>query len=591
MSQLLTGQEPCGSAESLKDAHDEHGSFTSPAGAAALQQLLDSSAGWPAGEAAQLAALAVSCLGGYSRRPKLDEVLEPALAALAQRGAGAAASAATSAATAVMPTVAAGSNSTTRLDGLSDALTCPICQDQFCDPVSTPGGITYCTVCILGWLNSGHATCPHTRQPLSANQLVPNYVARQVLQQLQQPPAPSAGSMPQAAVSTHSRNRQQPAAPVRSTAAGGPVSVAAAIRPEPQQPLAPQQREQQPPISQQRQQQPPVLHEREQQTPALRQRQPTDYVAQPVTWQAALLAARDNPDSIGAWELLGRCLSEKESVDLRAAFKHPTATQCATAFALHTAPYLASMKVLDFSHNEIGVVGVTALAQHAARYWPQLQILDLSANNLGAAGVQALAQHAARYWPQLQILDLSANNLGVAGVEALAKHAAHWPQLQMLWLDNNSLGAAGVEALAKHAAHWPQLQTLYLGSNSLGAAGVQALAQHAARYWPQLRGLYLSDNNLGVAGVEALARAARFWPQLQFLNLLNNNFGVDGVEVLAHAAYYWPQLRTLYVGDNNVSETEMAALKQRVAQQSPRVADALIWGSMLHGHFRQTTMI
>jgi hypothetical protein len=212
-----------------------------------LQQLLDSTAGWPAGEAAQLAALAVSCLCSYSRRPKLDEVLEPALAALAQKGAAAAAKAAASAATAaamaVAPTVAAGSNSTTHLAGLSEALTCTICADQLCDPVSTPGGITYCKACILGWLNSGHATCPHTWQPLNANQLVPNYVVRQVLEQLQQP---SAGSYQQ---TTPTASKAMVAGAVGqpvSITAGTDPAPARVMRPELQQQPAPQVRQQQP---------------------------------------------------------------------------------------------------------------------------------------------------------------------------------------------------------------------------------------------------------------------------------------------------------------------------------------------------------
>ena len=142
----------------------------------------------------------------------------------------------TAAHAAAAATVAAAElNKTARMAGLSEALTCPICNDQLSDPVSTPGGITYCKACILAWLDGGHATCPHTRQPLNADQLVPKYVLRQVLEQLQQPLAQSAGSERQAAAAqtcnqaTDRIAGQQPAGPVRRTGASGPVSAGAAI--------------------------------------------------------------------------------------------------------------------------------------------------------------------------------------------------------------------------------------------------------------------------------------------------------------------------------------------------------------------------
>jgi hypothetical protein len=60
---------------------------------------------------------------------------------------------------------------------------CPICYDTLADPVSTPWGQTFCQPCIRHWLSS-IATCPVTRQPLSVQQLVPNYALAGLLEKM-----------------------------------------------------------------------------------------------------------------------------------------------------------------------------------------------------------------------------------------------------------------------------------------------------------------------------------------------------------------------------------------------------------------------
>lgn len=236
MCQLLSGKGVCDAVDALQDTNDQHIGFTTPAGAAALQQLLDPTAEWPEEFAAQLAAVAMCCLDRHTKRPHLSEVLEPALAALsvtaaeakAQADAAEAGAAPDRSAATVGAVNAATPNSLSTV--MLETLACDICHEQFTDPVTTPAGNTFCRGCIMGWLNSGHNTCPKTRQPLRASQLAPNYVVQQLLEQLQEQeqgqeqdeqPRQQAGRQPMA---------QAAAPPIH--ALGGQGSVAAT----PQQP-------------------------------------------------------------------------------------------------------------------------------------------------------------------------------------------------------------------------------------------------------------------------------------------------------------------------------------------------------------------
>ena len=140
----------------------------------------------------------------------------------------------------------------------------------------------------MQWLDSGHTTCPQTRQPLQTHQLVSNYVVRQLLEQLQQQAVISPGSK------VHARSAgQQSAAPVsagkQSTA---PVSTAPSQGPSNGQAV------------QQVGQPAPVAPRAE----AL------------VSWQQALAAAKANPGNVQAWQLLGKCLAGQETVNLSKAF-------------------------------------------------------------------------------------------------------------------------------------------------------------------------------------------------------------------------------------------------------------------------------
>jgi hypothetical protein len=65
------------------------------------------------------------------------------------------------------------------------SLDCPICLNRLDDPVLlVQTGITYCRACIATWLGGGGSNCPATGQVLANKEVVSNYLARAVLDDL-----------------------------------------------------------------------------------------------------------------------------------------------------------------------------------------------------------------------------------------------------------------------------------------------------------------------------------------------------------------------------------------------------------------------
>ncbi|CAA0814550.1 U-box domain-containing protein 21 [Striga hermonthica] len=60
---------------------------------------------------------------------------------------------------------------------------CPISLDLMKDPVSLSTGITYDRDSIERWLDSGHARCPVTNQPLRTLDQIPNHALRKMIQE------------------------------------------------------------------------------------------------------------------------------------------------------------------------------------------------------------------------------------------------------------------------------------------------------------------------------------------------------------------------------------------------------------------------
>ncbi|KAL3630396.1 hypothetical protein CASFOL_023380 [Castilleja foliolosa] len=60
---------------------------------------------------------------------------------------------------------------------------CPISLDLMKDPVSLSTGITYDRESIEKWIDSGHATCPVTNQPLRSFDQIPNHAIRKMIQE------------------------------------------------------------------------------------------------------------------------------------------------------------------------------------------------------------------------------------------------------------------------------------------------------------------------------------------------------------------------------------------------------------------------
>jgi hypothetical protein len=446
---MLTGKSATAATEALEWLfEDSPSSISSEQAREALQPLLDPAADWPISTAVQFAAMAAGCLQPHKRRPDLQKHLQPALEKMLEEAAAAPtappmpAPAQPSRLAGQQLVVAAQQAQPAVFDpesSLMVSIECPICHDTLADPVSTPGGITFCRPCIIDWLSS-HSTCPSSRQPLAVQQLVPNYALAGLLDE-----------MSKLQLQQQQQQQQQNISPVPSAEADAQLAESGSAPPVPA---------------------PPV--------PA---------AATPVQpdprWRELLRAAKAQPSNEVAWRAFARCFQGCTEISLK---NLRVGDAGIAALAQQAARHWPNLQSLDLSWSSLGVDGVTALAQHAAQHWPNLQSLDLTWNCLRVEGVTALAQHAAQHWPNLQSLYLSSNSLDVEGVTALAQHAAqHWPNLQSLNLRSNSLGAEGVTALAQHAAqHWPNLQSLYLSGNNISDT---ALGQLVERHCPTSRWL------------------------------------------------------------------------------------------------------
>jgi hypothetical protein len=147
MCEMLTSKSARDAVAALEDVFDHLSTADEAAARATLQPLLDPAASWPADAAVKFAAMAAACLQPHRRPPDLRTALQPALEKLLAEATP------QQSTTAAQQQVVAGHQALPAAFGDPDSslmisVECPICHDTLADPVSTPGGITFCRPCI-----------------------------------------------------------------------------------------------------------------------------------------------------------------------------------------------------------------------------------------------------------------------------------------------------------------------------------------------------------------------------------------------------------------------------------------------------------
>ena len=175
---------------------------------------------------------------------------------------------------------------------------------------------------------------------------------------------------------------------------------------------------------------------------------------------------------------------------------------------LADSPFLAGLRALDLSGNDVTDAGIRALVE--SRSLVRLAGLRLADNPIGDAGVSVLVGSALfrRVLAREPHLDLRGTGIGPNGAAALAR----WPDAAgatVLDLTRNDLGDAGVREVLG-GPHLAGLRVLRLAQNQITDAGAAALATALPRF-TRLRRLDVCGNRLTRRGIDLLmaARATR----------------------------------------------------------------------------------
>jgi uncharacterized protein (TIGR02996 family) len=169
--------------------------------------------------------------------------------------------------------------------------------------------------------------------------------------------------------------------------------------------------------------------------------------------------------------------------------------------------YLGGLNALDLGFNGLDLAGVRALAR--ASTLPNLWDLALNDNRqLTGDAVRLLADSP--FLAGLRSLDLSGNDVHDAGVRALVESRS-LSRLAGLKLTDNPIGDSGVSALAgsglfrRMLAREPQID---LRATGVGPAGAAVLARALPRF-ARLRRLDVSGNRLTRRGLDQLRASGR----------------------------------------------------------------------------------
>jgi uncharacterized protein (TIGR02996 family) len=235
-------------------------------------------------------------------------------------------------------------------------------------------------------------------------------------------------------------------------------------------------------------------------------------------------------------------------------------------------PYLAGVRSLKLSSNEVGGPGLRALLRspHAGA----LEELSLRAGRLDGEAMAAFG--AAGPDLRLEMLDLGENVLEQLGAEYLTA-APCLRELKDLRLDRCEIPLAGARALAK-ASFLDGLRLLDVGHNLFGPVGLDALLE---RQPPALHTLRIRDNDLFDHGASLLARSPASDALLE-VDLSRNGLRSAAALALGESAHL-RGLLVLRLVDNPINEMAAAALAasplgQRLAvlelKDTPRGLDA-----------------
>lgn len=208
-------------------------------------------------------------------------------------------------------------------------------------------------------------------------------------------------------------------------------------------------------------------------------------------------------------------------------------------------------EMLDLSHNDIGLKGLSAMANcFQKKLLPQLRWLDLSMNGLRDLAIAPLTA-SLLFCPLLIRLELNHNHIEEGQVlgELLAQH----PRLARLSLHGNALGEKGgakiFQGLAENSRNGGQLSDLDLAWNQLdGCEAAMALAE-VLRISVTLYHLDLSYNNLGPASCQIIADALRDNHFLYGLHIVGNAATMDADGFLTPVIDSPKASQTLPTGD------------------------------------------
>lgn len=195
--------------------------------------------------------------------------------------------------------------------------------------------------------------------------------------------------------------------------------------------------------------------------------------------------------------------------------------------ALARSPNVENLRSLDVSGLRIGNTGVAAIG--ASQSLRGLQELNLRNNDFHTEGLAGLLGTSSQL-RDLRILDLSHNQLGLSGGNEIAT-STKLGKLKELNLAATELTASGTRLIAGSSG-LPELESLDLAFNFLRGTGAQDIVN--STHLPRLRSLSLSGNEIEARWLPTILDSRRMRLLLD-LNLSNNNLGAAAATLFANS--------------------------------------------------------
>ena len=166
-----------------------------------------------------------------------------------------------------------------------------------------------------------------------------------------------------------------------------------------------------------------------------------------------------------------------------------------------------TLKILDISNNPLGVSGLQALEDTVCcDLLRNLQQLNLrksltSDADINGALLTTFTKALSKHSPSLKLLDFSQNNLSIPGASAIARGSIPvYIKQKILNLNNTMLGDAGLNILVENFDEGCHVHTVKLGGNNIHGSGV------SLDNLKQCHDVNLSDNPIGLEGVLVIGR-------------------------------------------------------------------------------------